>query len=203
MGICRAPMEDVPFLPVRLFLLPEDSRAWTLQGRRPLPLTVRLVLDSGARLSTFRPRLLRQLRAPALRRIHVHTQLGTGFRKLYELRMEFPESTLASIPRARVVGLDMPRSLAAYDGTIGRDILNRWETLYSGLASSVDHPRLSQHLGLALLVIHFTLCFSTTFSSSSIPSPGSSGTTMSPSTTGKRCLVNVCRKAPCSTQYSK
>jgi hypothetical protein len=36
-----------------------------------------------------------------------------------------------------------------------------------------------------------------------LPRPGSAGTASSPSTTGNRCLVSVCRRARCSTHYSK
>ena len=48
-----------------------------------------------------------------------------------------------------------------------------------------------------------TRYLATTSSSRSTPKPGSSGTAMSPSMTGKVCFVNDRRKAPCSTQYSK
>src|SRR3954462_14547201 len=36
-----------------------------------------------------------------------------------------------------------------------------------------------------------------------MPSPGSSGTLISPLTTGNFCRAKCCRSSPCSTQYSK
>ena len=71
---------------------------------------------------------------PALRGIaRVETSLLAAQVTLYWVRLEFPGTSLAPIPALAVARLEMPSSLHALEGVLGRDILSQWESfLYEG-----------------------------------------------------------------------
>ena len=52
---------------------------------------------------------------------------------LFWVRLEFPESSLASIPEVAVARLSLPPSLGLFHGIVGRDLLRRWDSfLFEG-----------------------------------------------------------------------
>jgi hypothetical protein len=116
-------------------MLPEiESRSLRWDGLPvPSPVLAQAILDTGSQRTTLRARILRQLGCPEQSRVHVHTSMGAGFAASYVAALAFPSGSLASLPRLIVAAAELPPSLAGFDGVIGRDILNRWETFYSGL----------------------------------------------------------------------
>jgi hypothetical protein len=133
MGIYRAIVQDVLFLPVRI-TLPESDAAVLLQatGEIPLPVVGRLVLDTGARRSSLAPMVLARLRCPIRGHGAIQTVTGQQVVTTHDVCLEFLEGTLKPLTRWTVVRHAMPPRLAEYDGVIGRDILAGWEVVYRG-----------------------------------------------------------------------
>src|SRR5438552_4002148 len=143
MGIYRGQVQDIPCLPIKVSLPVEESRFLRWMGRTvPAAAEVTVIVDTGSKRSSLRPRILQELHCPRRSTVQVQTSTGQGAAVFYVACIEFPASTLKPFPRALVAGLSMPQTLAAYDGVIGRDILSRWETFYSGLREQLtirDH----------------------------------------------------------------
>jgi len=130
MGIYRSLVQDVLTIPVSISLprlRHEPSRPLS-RGK-----LLTFVLDSGSTYCSLTPQLIREIGLPFRNRVSVSTQLRSSIVLTYDASLAFPTCTLAPFPRVVVAALPMPRRLAAYDGVIGRRLLERWETFYSGL----------------------------------------------------------------------
>jgi hypothetical protein len=133
MGVYRGPVDEILFLPVRVSLPHADVRKLQLRSSAvPVPVEVRLIIDTGSQRSALKPSVLRYPQCPSRHSVRVQTSTGEGQAKYDEVGMEFLTSSLAALPRAVVVGLDLPPRLQDYSGVIGRDILGGWEFYYSG-----------------------------------------------------------------------
>jgi hypothetical protein len=134
MGVLRSRVYDELAVQAEVVVTEEQARELALRGQTvPRPCFVHLLIDTGARYSSLTPEVLGLLGSAPRRRVRVQTHVGETLTSYYEVRMEFPLSTLAALPRVVVVRLDMPPLLADYyDGVIGRDVLRLWATLYDG-----------------------------------------------------------------------
>ncbi|HEV3257237.1 MAG TPA: hypothetical protein VG013_10185 [Gemmataceae bacterium] len=93
----------------------------------------RLLIDTGSKRTTMVPGIIRHLHPSFARDVRVETSLASGEPALFWVRLEFPETWLAPIPELAVARLNLPPSLRAFHGVIGRDLLRRWESfLYEG-----------------------------------------------------------------------
>jgi len=134
MGKYTASVGDHLSLPARVLLTWEQQQLLRLAGR-PVPSFVRahLVIDTGSNRNTLVPGVIRHLQPAVGRSIRVETSLAAGETDLFWVRLEFPGSSLAPIPVIAVARLDLPPSLRAFHGVIGRDLLGRRESfLYEG-----------------------------------------------------------------------
>ncbi len=134
MGTYTATVEDHLILPARVLQTQGQEQVFRLT-RRPVPAAafVRLLIDTGSKRTTLVPGVIRHLQPAVGSSVRVETGLAAGEATLYWVRLEFPEASLAPIPRVAVARLLMPPSLATFHGVIGRDLLNCWESLlYEG-----------------------------------------------------------------------
>jgi hypothetical protein len=120
MGIYRGQVQDIPCLPIRVSLPLEESRFLRRTGRMvPAAVVVTVIVATGSKRSSLRPRILQELHCPRRSTVQVQTSTGRGAAAFYLACIEFPASTLKPLPRALVAGLGMPQNLTAYDGVIG------------------------------------------------------------------------------------
>jgi hypothetical protein len=148
MGVYRAtlpPGQEVLSMPVRVASTFAYARALQYLGRPVAsPAVVQLILDTGTRRSCLTPTLINRIQCERCGRLRVQTTLAQETRELFEVRMEFPSSTLAPLPKVRVACLEMPdRFEAQFDGIIGRDLISCWEFFYSGFRRRItirDRP---------------------------------------------------------------
>lgn len=134
MGKYTATVTDHLTLPARVLLTRGQEQLLRLAGR-PVPLFVaaRLLIDTGSKRTTIVPGVMRHLQPNFARDARVETSLAAGETSLFWVRLEFPETSLGPIPELAVARLDLPPSLRAFHGVIGRDLLGRWEAfLYEG-----------------------------------------------------------------------
>jgi len=63
----------------------------------------------------------------------VESYLGAATVELFWVRLEFPDTSLTSFDPVRVASLAMPPMLSQFHGVLGRDLLQRMESLdYQG-----------------------------------------------------------------------
>jgi hypothetical protein len=134
MGKYTAAVDDHLILPARA-RLPEGEEA----GRRragaqvPTPVAIRLVIDTGSKRTTLIPGLIRHLDPQSTRRVRVVTSFAAGRTELFWVRLDFPQTGLASFDPVQVARLAMPAELSQFHGVLGRDLLRRLESFdYEG-----------------------------------------------------------------------
>lgn len=134
MGRYTARVQDHLVLPARALLVRGQEQMLRLQGRAvPPAVTVRLLIDTGAKRSSLIPGIITHLDPPLASRVRVETSLSNMQTALFWVRIEFPGTGLDPIPYITVARLPMPASLHTFQGVVGRDLLNRWECLlYEG-----------------------------------------------------------------------
>jgi hypothetical protein len=133
MGIYRGRVQDVLFLPVSVSLPYSPSQAAVGQRpRTPRRALVSLILDTGAKYCSLTPELVAYLDLPFRGPVRVGTHFGVGQTGLHGASFAFPGSSLSPLASVLVVALPMPSRLAAYQGVIGRNVLDLWENFYSG-----------------------------------------------------------------------
>jgi hypothetical protein len=128
MGKYTAAVRDHLVVPVRVGLTREEEQVNRWRGW-PVPASslLQLVIDTGSGRTTLVPGVIAHLNPATHGTARVETSHAAGEVKLFWVRLEFPGTSLAAIPEIAVVRLAMPRSLLAYQGVIGRDVLRRWE----------------------------------------------------------------------------
>jgi hypothetical protein len=131
MGKYSATVEDHLILPARAMQTPGQERVYGLLRRPvPPPVLVRLLIDTGSKRSTLIPGVVRHLSLGPAGSVRIETSLANVEAGLFWVRLEFPDSSLASIPEFAVARISLPPSLAVYHGIVGRDLLRRWESLF-------------------------------------------------------------------------
>jgi hypothetical protein len=134
MGTYTTAVHDRLLMPARVLVSPEQERALRLSGQRvPAGVTVRLLIDTGSGRTTLAPAVLAQLAVPVAAPVRLATGVGSRETSLFWVRLEFPGTALGAIPELAVARLEMPASLRAFQGLIGRDLLGRWGSVrYQG-----------------------------------------------------------------------
>jgi hypothetical protein len=134
MGKYTATVQDHLILPALVSLPAGEERLRRRAGRpMPAPEPLHLLIDTGSRRTTLIPGIIRHLDPPAGVDVQVVTPLAAVVATLYWVRLEFPESGLASFEVAQVARLPMPPGLSQFHGLLGRDLLCRLESFeYEG-----------------------------------------------------------------------
>jgi hypothetical protein len=134
MGVFRSSVDDRLILPAQVRLTAPEAGAFQALGRRvPGPIPVRLIIDTGSKLSSIVPSILDRLMAKTAGRAKVETTIASAETELFWICIEFPGCSLAAVPRLAVARLSMPPSLRNYHGVVGLDLLKTWEALlYEG-----------------------------------------------------------------------
>lgn len=129
-----APVEDHLILPARVGLHAGEEYTRRQMGQEvPSPVSIRLLIDTGAKRTTLVPEVIRTLGAFEGRTVQVVTPLGAGATTLYWVRLDFPGTALSPFEYAQVASLEMPPGLRQLHGLLGRDLLSRWDALlYEG-----------------------------------------------------------------------
>jgi hypothetical protein len=132
MGSYRGHVPDLLLVPASVSRPSPDPVVEKKGNPDAADVLVSLMLDTGAKYCSVTPEIIQQLGLPFLRPARVSTHIGQGAANLYVASLAFPASSLAALPTVIVAGLAMPPHLAGCHGVIGRDVLRRWETFYSG-----------------------------------------------------------------------
>ena len=128
MGTFQAPVDDHLILPARVGLTSGVEYIHRRAGRIvPAPVTIRLLIDTGATRTTLSPGILRHLDPSASADVRVNTPSEPFTSSLYWVRLDFPETRLRAIDHIQVARLEMPPALRHFDGLLGRDVLRIWD----------------------------------------------------------------------------
>jgi hypothetical protein len=126
MGKFTASVEDHLILPARVRRPPGDEHFLAAVGRRvPAPVSVRLLIDTGARRTTLIPGIVSHLDPTPERDVRVNAPLASGDTTLFWVCLEFPGTGLPSFSELLLARLPMPPGLAQFHGLLGRDLLAR------------------------------------------------------------------------------
>jgi hypothetical protein len=129
MGKYTTSVEDHLILPARVRLLREDERALAGRGEiAPVPVSIRLIVDTGSKRTTLIPGIIRHLQPTPDREVHLVTPTGRVSTNLFWVCLEFPEAGLTSFPEVLVARHPMPAILSQFHGLLGRDLLQRQES---------------------------------------------------------------------------
>jgi hypothetical protein len=130
MGKFIASIEDQLILPARASLTQGQEQRLRHAGQPvPASVPVRLLIDTGSKRSTLIPGVLRHLDPPAASDVRVETGLARATARLFWVRLEFPDTSLAPIPILAVARLRLPPTLGTFHGVVGRDLIRHWESL--------------------------------------------------------------------------
>jgi hypothetical protein len=131
MGKYTAAVSDHLIVPARVHQPHGQERLFRLAGRPvPVPLPVRLIIDTGSKRSCLVADVQRHLQLESTHQVRVETGVGSREANLFWVRLEFPDTALAPIPHLAVVRLTFPPSLRSFHGLIGRDLLHQWESFH-------------------------------------------------------------------------
>ncbi len=90
-------------------------------------------MDTGAKLTTLIPGLIRHLNPQGGDTVRMVAPLHAGTTQLFWVRLAFPLAGMAPFDPIQVVRLAMPPELAQFHGLLGRDLLRSLESfLYEG-----------------------------------------------------------------------
>jgi hypothetical protein len=99
----------------------------------PMPVPLRLLIDTGSKRTTLIPGILRHLNPPAGAEVRRVTPLAVGTVTLFWVRFEFPATGLAPLEHVQVARVALPPELSQFHGLLGRDLLRRLESFdYEG-----------------------------------------------------------------------
>ncbi len=130
MGKYTASVVDHLILPARVRLLQAEERALASRGMSiPTPVSIRLLIDTGAKRTTLIPGIVAHLKPTSAAEARLVTAVGSVRTDLVWVRLEFPETGLASFPEVLIARHPMPPALARFHGLFGRDLLGRLELL--------------------------------------------------------------------------
>ena len=134
MGKYTASVEDHLILPARVRLvLPQEGQLANRGQSVPAPVSIRLLIDTGAKRTTLIPGVVDHLRPITGGEARLVTPFGSTMTDLVWVRLEFPEAGLASFPEVLVARHPMPPMLSQFHGLFGRDLLGRMHSLdYQG-----------------------------------------------------------------------
>jgi hypothetical protein len=128
MGTFQAPVEDHLILPARVSVTRGEERNRRLRGRSvPAPVTIRLVIDTGAKRTTLSPGIIRHFEPAAGHDVNLVTTAESISSTLYWVHLDFPGTRLAGFDPVQVARMEMPPALRHFDGLLGRDLLRRWD----------------------------------------------------------------------------
>jgi hypothetical protein len=128
MGTFHAPVADHLILPARVGLTAGEEHSRRRAARDiPAPVSLRMLIDTGANRTTLIPGVLRHLAPQEDREVHLITPSGPRAATLHWVRLDFPEAGLAPFEYLQVANLEMPAALSQFHGLIGRDVLRRWD----------------------------------------------------------------------------
>ena len=134
MGKFTAAVEDHLVLEARVRLPPGDERMLASLGRPvPRPVSIRLLIDTGARRTTLIPGIVRHLNPRPRGEARIVTPLASIEASLHWVCLEFPGTRLPAFPELLVARLPMPHRLAQFHGLLGRDLLRQFASFeYEG-----------------------------------------------------------------------
>jgi len=134
MGKYVAAVEDHLVLPARVRAAPGQERLFTLSGQAvPAPVSIRFLIDTGAKRTTLLPGIIRHLRPIVGCEGRLVTPHAARRTELVWVSLEFPEAKLASFPEVLVARMAMPPGLSQFHGLLGRDLLGRMHSFeYQG-----------------------------------------------------------------------
>jgi hypothetical protein len=134
MGKFSAPVSEHLILPAEVSQTRGQERIFRLAGRVvPAPVPVRLLIDTGSKRTALVPGIMDHLQSPVANKARIETSLAAGETALCWVRLEFPGTSLAAVPVLAVARLTMPPPLRLFQGVIGRDLLQQWESfLFEG-----------------------------------------------------------------------
>lgn len=128
MGTFATQVDDHWIMPADVSQVLGQQHEFRVLGRPvPQPVPVQLIVDSGSKRTSLVPEVIRQLQPVVAGRVRVETSLAVGESQLFWIRFEFPTSSLKPIAQVAVARLALPRTLAGFDGIIGRDVLRQWD----------------------------------------------------------------------------
>src|SRR5437764_4665466 len=124
MGKYTALVEDHLILPARVCATPGRERLFGLSGEGvPAPVSIRLLIDTGAKRTTLIPGIVRHLRPFVEGQARLVTPLGSVNTELVWVCLEFPEARLASFTEVIVARHPMPPGLSQFHGLLARVLL--------------------------------------------------------------------------------
>jgi hypothetical protein len=134
MGKYTTSVDDHLILPARVSITQGWAREIRSLGNSvPVPIPVRLLIDTGSKRSTLIPGIIGHLQPWPGGTTRVITSLGEADTNLSWVSLEFPEAQLAPFPEVLVARLPMPLALSQFHGLLGRDLLRRFESFeYEG-----------------------------------------------------------------------
>jgi hypothetical protein len=134
MGKYSTLVEDHLILPLRVRLSAGPEYLLRRVGRPvPAAVSVRLLIDTGAKRTTLIPGIIDHLSPPGGDPVRLETPLTAGTTRLFWVRLDFPEGDLTPFEHVQVARLPMPAGLAQFHGLLGRDLLRSLESfLYEG-----------------------------------------------------------------------
>jgi hypothetical protein len=129
MGIYSAPVADHLFVPARVRLVQGEEHALAVRGERvPAPMSIRLLIDTGAKRTILTPGIVDHLGAISAAESRLVTAVGTAMTNFFWVCLEFPEAGLISLPEVFIARHLMPAMLSQFHGVLGRDVLQRHES---------------------------------------------------------------------------
>src|SRR5438046_2343641 len=134
MGTYTASVDNHLILPAQVGITQGRARALrSLRQSVPVPIPIRLLIDTGSKRTTLIPGIIGHLQAGPSGAARVITSLGAVDTRLSWVSLEFPEAGLAPFPEVLVARLPMPAALGQFHGLLGRDLLRRFESFeYEG-----------------------------------------------------------------------
>jgi hypothetical protein len=134
MGKYTSAVDDHLTLPARVGVSQGEAHRLRRQGKPiPNPISVRFLIDTGAKRTTLSPEFIRQFGLASGTRVQVLTASGTLATRFYWMQIEFPEAGLAAFEHVQVASLAMPAALSQFHGLLGRDLLGSLDSLlYEG-----------------------------------------------------------------------
>jgi hypothetical protein len=126
MGKYTATVADHLILPARVRVTPGREQELRVLGQSvPVPISIRLLINTGSKRTTLIPGILRHLQTMPDSPVRIHTAAGDVATSLSWVCLEFPETGLAAFPEILVARLPMPPAVSQFHGLLGRDLLRR------------------------------------------------------------------------------
>jgi hypothetical protein len=126
MGKYVASVDDYLILPARVRATPGREHMVALSGGIvPAPVSIRFLIDTGAKRTTLIPGIIRHLQPFVEGEARLVTRYTERMTELVWVSLEFPEAGFAPLTEVLVARMAMPPALAQFHGLFGRDLLGR------------------------------------------------------------------------------